>query len=91
MQKQHIFLYPFYYIDYALAQMGAFEYLARMQKNRTAAWEDYLRLCRAGGSRGYFELLKIGNLSNPFAGGTVEDIMKGVEAFLGQAAVRAGM
>ena len=24
MQKQHIFMYPFYYIDYALAQMGAF-------------------------------------------------------------------
>ena len=25
MQKQHIFLYPFYYVDYAMAQMGAFE------------------------------------------------------------------
>ena len=72
MQKQHIFLYPFYYIDYALAQMCAFQYYGRMKENRDAAWQDYLRLCRAGGTKGYFELLKEGNLLNPFHDGTVE-------------------
>ncbi len=72
MQKQHIFLYPFYYIDYALAQMGAFEYYGRMKENRKAAWQDYLRLCRAGGTKGYFELLEIGNLTNPFREDAVE-------------------
>ena len=45
MQKQHIFLYPFYYIEYALAQMGAFEFYGRMKKDRKEAWEDYYRLC----------------------------------------------
>ena len=72
MQKQHIFLYPFYYIDYALAQMCAFQYYGRMKEDRNAAWQDYLRLCRAGGQQGYFELLKEGNLLNPFHEGTVE-------------------
>ena len=72
MQKQHIFLYPFYYIDYALAQMCAFQYYGRMKTDRTAAWEDYLRLCRAGGTKGYFELLEHGRLLNPFKEGTVE-------------------
>ena len=72
MQKQHIFLYPFYYIDYALAQMGAFEYYGRMKQDRSAAWQDYLRLCRAGGTQGYFDLLKTGSLSNPFTDGAVE-------------------
>lgn len=72
MQKQHIFLYPFYYIEYALAQICAFQYYGRMKENRKAAWEDYLRLCRAGGTRGYFELLETGNLMNPFREGTVE-------------------
>ena len=72
MQKLHIFLYPFYYIEYALAQICAFQYYGRMKENRTAAWEDYLRLCRAGGTKGYFELLKTGNLLNPFRDGTVE-------------------
>ena len=72
MQKQHIFLYPFYYIEYALAQICAFQYYGRMKENRKAAWEDYLRLCRAGGTKGYFELLETGNLLNPFRDGTVE-------------------
>ena len=72
MQKLHIFLYPFYYIEYALAQICAFQYYGRMKEDRKAAWEDYLRLCRAGGTRGYYELLRIGNLRNPFCDGTVE-------------------
>ena len=71
MQKQHIFLYPFYYIDYALAQMCAFQYYGRMKTDRAAAWQDYLRLCRAGGTKGYFELLEVGHLLNPFQDGTV--------------------
>ena len=72
MQKQHIFLYPFYYIDYALAQMGAFELYGRMKEDKSVAWQDYLRLCRAGGTKGYFDLLKVANLSNPFHAGSVE-------------------
>ncbi len=72
MQKQHIFLYPFYYIDYALAQICAFQYYGRMKENRSKAWQDYLRLCRAGGTKGYFELLEVGDLLNPFMEGTIE-------------------
>ena len=71
MQKQHIFLYPFYYIDYALARMCAFQYYGKAKRDRAAAWADYLRLCRAGGTRGYFELLELGDLLNPFRDGTV--------------------
>ena len=72
MQKQHLFLYPFYYIEYALAQICAFQYYGRMKEDRKTAWNDYLNLCKAGGTKGYFELLKIGNLLNPFKEGTVE-------------------
>ena len=72
MQKQHIFLYPFYYIDYALAQLCAFQFYGRMKEDRSRAWQDYLRLCRAGGTKGYFELLEEGSLLNPFREGTVE-------------------
>ena len=72
MQKLHIFLYPFYYIEYALSQICAFQYYGRMKQDRGAAWADYLRLCRAGGTKGYLELLGVGNLLSPFADGTVE-------------------
>ena len=78
MQKQHIFLYPFYYIDYALAQMCAFQYYGRMKTDREGAWKDYLCLCRAGGTKGYFELLETGNLLNPFREGTVEKSVRHV-------------
>ena len=78
MQKQHIFLFPFYYIDYALAQMGAFEFYGRMKADKKAAWEDYYRLCCAGGSQGYFDLLKTANLSSPFADGTVKKVMDSI-------------
>ena len=72
-QKQHhIYTRPFYYVDYALASMGAFEFYGRMQQNRAAAWQDYLTLCRAGGSRPYRELLSLANLSDPFLPGGVE-------------------
>ena len=72
MQKQPIFLYPFYYIEYALSQICAFQYYGRMKEDREAAWADYLRLCRAGGTKGYYALLEIGGLLNPFREGTVE-------------------
>jgi M3 family oligoendopeptidase len=78
MQKQHIFLYPFYYIDYALAQMGAFEFYGKMKKDGTSAWNDYVNLCKAGGSKGYFELLELANLKNPFREGTVKNAIEHV-------------
>lgn len=75
MQKQHIFMCPFYYIDYSLASMGAFEYYLRSLDDREQAWKDYYKLCTLGGSKGYRELLQEGHLSNPFHKGTVEKIM----------------
>lgn len=78
MQKQHIFLYPFYYIDYALAQMGAFDFYLKMCDNQAQAWTDYLNLCKAGGSLGYFDLLKVGNLNNPFDENTVKNMVEAV-------------
>ena len=72
MQKQHIFLYPFYYIDYALAQMGA-SYLYGLSKtDPEKAWKDYLTLLKAGGTKSYFELLSLAGIPNPFEVGNVE-------------------
>ncbi|MBP5250531.1 MAG: M3 family oligoendopeptidase [Lachnospiraceae bacterium] len=80
MQKQHIFLYPFYYIDYALAATCAFQFYIKSLKDREGAWKDYVELCKAGGSKGYFELLKLAHLKNPLKEGTlkktVDDVVK---------------
>lgn len=78
MQKQHIFLYPFYYVDYAMAQIGAFEFYTKMKKDRDAAWADYYKLCQAGGSAGYFKLLEYSNLHNVLKEGSVKEALKAV-------------
>lgn len=70
--KLHIFLYPFYYINYTLTTMGAMEFKKRYEENREAAWKDYLNLCNAGGSLSYLGLLKVANLSVPFEEGSVK-------------------
>ena len=71
MQKQHIFLYPFYYIDYALAQMGAFS-LYRKAVEGDDAWGSYLKLCAMGGMYGYFETLERAGIPNPLDPETVK-------------------
>ena len=78
MQKQHIFLYPFYYVDYALAQVCAFQFYGRMKQDHKDAWESYLALCRAGGSKGYFDLLRLARLDIPFEEGSVEKAVRHV-------------
>ena len=64
--KIHIFLYPFYYINYTLTTMGAMEFKKKMHEDKESAWKDYLNLCKVGGSLGYKETLKYANLSLPF-------------------------
>ena len=78
MQKQHIFLYPFYYVDYAMAQIGAFEFYTKMKEDHDAAWADYYKLCKAGGSMGYFKLLEYSGLHNVLKEGSVKEALKAV-------------
>ena len=73
MQKQHIFLYPFYYIDYAMAQLDAFS-LYHKKVEGGDAWESYLKLCSMGGMYGYFETLQRAGLPNPLLPETVQEI-----------------
>lgn len=80
--KIHIFLYPFYYINYTLTTMGAMEFKKRFEENKKEAWKDYLALCNAGGSKSYLGLLKTGNLSVPFEEGSVAKAMSYTKSIL---------
>lgn len=70
----HIFGMPFYYIDYCLAQICAFQFWLKDQENHETAWADYVRLCQAGGSKGFLELVQLAGLDNPFEDGVMEKI-----------------
>lgn len=82
-QKQnHIFNSPFYYIDYALAQICAFQFWTKDRQNHQEAWNDYLNLCRAGGSRSFLELVELANLRSPFEDGCVASVVGDIRKYL---------
>ena len=70
--KLHIFQEPMYYINYTLTTMGAMEFKKKYAEDKEKAWEDYLKLCKVGGSLSYLETLKYANVSSPFEAGSVE-------------------
>ncbi|MCS7027615.1 MAG: M3 family oligoendopeptidase [Bacteroidia bacterium] len=74
--QSHIYANPFYYIDYALAQICALQYWKWYQENPQAAWQSYLRLCRAGGSKSFLELVALAELNSPFDENTIESVTR---------------
>ena len=80
--KIHIFLYPFYYINYTLTTMGAMEFKKKFAEDKNAAWNDYMTLCKVGGSLGYKETLKTAHLALPFGEGSVKKACTYAESIL---------
>ncbi|TQR37824.1 M3 family oligoendopeptidase [Brevibacillus brevis] len=81
-QQTHIFQSPFYYIDYTLAQICAFQFWKRSQSEPKQAWEDYLTLCREGGSRSFLELVQVAKLYSPFEDDCIPSVIGEIEQFL---------
>lgn len=82
-QKQgHIYSSPFYYIDYTLAQICAFQFWKRSRENQSGAWEDYHKLCQQGGSKSFLELVKVANLTSPFDEGCIPSVISEIEKWL---------
>ena len=80
--KLHIFLYPFYYINYTLTTMGAMEFAGKNRENHEKAWEDYKKLCTCGGSMSYKETLRHANLAVPFEEGSVAKAVRQAKEIL---------
>lgn len=81
-RQGHIFANPFYYIDYTLAQVCAFQFWMKTGENKEGAWSDYLTLCKAGGSKSFLELVELANLRNPFEDRSIKSIIEPIEKWL---------
>ena len=83
-RQGHIFGVPFYYIDYTLAQVCAFQYWARDRANHEEAWNSYVKLCQEGGSKSFLGLIEVAGLNNPFESGTVKEAIAPIKKFLAE-------
>lgn len=82
-QRQgHIYSSPFYYIDYTLAQICAFQFWKRSREDFDGAWKDYLHLCSLGGSFAFTKLVEEAGLISPFDEGCVESVVGTIEDYL---------
>ncbi len=80
--QRHIYKWPFYYIDYTLAQVCAFQFWKKANNDRQSAWDAYLKLCKAGGSDSFLNVIKIAGLISPFEDGCMEHLVEDVENWL---------
>jgi oligoendopeptidase F len=55
-RQLHIFLHPFYYIEYGIAQLGALQVWANSKRDKAEALRNYKRSLTLGGSRPLPEL-----------------------------------
>jgi M3 family oligoendopeptidase len=71
----HIFKFPFYYIDYAIAELGAMQLSLIDTKDHDKGMETYLELCRLGGTQGVLELFHGAGMRSPFDPEIMSDLM----------------
>ncbi len=81
-RQGHIFGAPFYYIDYTLAQVCAFQFWIKSQEDHQKAFDQYLALCKLGGSKSFVSLIESAKLQNPFKDGVVKEIITPIKAYL---------
>ena len=81
-KQGHIFKNPFYYIDYTLAQICALQYWKKFNEDRKTSWEDYLSICKVGGTKSFLEIVELGNLISPFKDNCVKSVIDDIEIYL---------
>ena len=82
-QRQlHLFSYPFYYIEYGIAQLGALQLWLQYQKNPQTALDNYAKSMRLGGSRPLPELFEAGEMSFDLGNSTVQGLIDAVRTEL---------
>lgn len=71
----HMYQYPFYAIDYALAQVCALEYYQWMKQDFEGAWNSYLTFCKKTGYLSFPETVRAAGLGSPFEEESIKNLM----------------
>lgn len=78
----HIFEIPFYYIEYAIAQLGALQMYKQYKENPKQALENYKKALSLGSSKSLTEIYEAAGIRFDFSGEIIKELMLFVEGEL---------
>ncbi|NUQ35377.1 MAG: M3 family oligoendopeptidase [Planctomycetaceae bacterium] len=79
MQQLHLFSYPFYYIEYGIAQLGALQVWRNYLDDPKQAVKDYRHALSLGSTRSLPELFKAANIKFDLSATMLESLMQMVD------------
>ena len=83
-RKQHIYRYPFYYVEYGLARLGSVQVWANALEDQSGAVENYFGALALGGTATLPELFAAAGAKFAFDSGTVTGAVALVEYTINQ-------
>ncbi len=75
-RQLHIFLHPFYYVEYGIAQLGALQVWANSRRSRPEALASYKKALALGGARPLPELFEAAGCRFDFTRKTVAPLVR---------------
>jgi len=75
-RQLHIFLHPFYYVEYGIAQLGALQVWANSRRDKVKALADYKKSLSLGGSRPLPELFSAAGCQFQFDAATIRPLIQ---------------
>lgn len=63
-----------------MAQVCALQFFKRaIVDEDKKAWEDYMRICEAGGTKSFLETIEAAHLQSPFKKGSLEHVIETID------------
>ncbi len=80
--QMHVMKWPFYYIDYVLAQVCALQYFLLNEEDHEKAWNSYIKFIKDSGKYSFVDSIKKAGLSSPFDDNLLEEISEKIDAYI---------
>ena len=75
-RQLHIFIHPFYYVEYGIAQLGALQVWANSKADKAKALDDYKKSLALGGTRPLPELFAAAGCKFQFDAATIKPLIQ---------------
>ena len=77
--QKHVYNWPFYYIDYCIAQTCALQFKIRMDEDYKDAWQKYVEFCLESGKDYFPNMLNNVGIKSPFEDGFMKELVEKIK------------